>query len=107
MELSIKNEAAANQTADPINLNEVVKTTKKAEIDAFFVQNHTWLNKNLTLGKQHACNDKGTEGGDGPYSPNGLSIVNTYTEVTTGSKGVAAVVTNLMAIPITNTKLSK
>ena len=43
-------------------------------------------------------------GGDGPHLPHGLSVVNTYTEVTTGSKGVAVVVKNPMAILITITK---
>ena len=43
-------------------------------------------------------------GGDGPLLPHRLSVVNTYTKVTTGSKWVAVVVKNLTAIPITITK---
>ena len=34
-ELSVKSKAVANQMVDQIDLNEVVKTTKKEEIDAF------------------------------------------------------------------------
>ena len=45
-----------------------------------------------------------SRGGDGPYLLHGLSVVNTYTEVTTGSRQVAVVVKNLMAIPITIAK---
>ena len=44
------------------------------------------------------------KGGDEPYLPHGLSVANTYTEVTSGSKQVAVVVQNLMAILITITK---
>ena len=42
--------------------------------------------------------------GDGPHLPHGLSVVNTYTEVISGSKKVAVVVKNLMAIPVIITK---
>ena len=44
------------------------------------------------------------KGGDGPNLPDGLSVVNTYIEVTSGSMQVAGVVKNLMVIPITNIK---
>ena len=69
-----------------------------------FIQNNTWPDENPALGKQHACNDSIPEGGDGPHLPHGLSVVNTYTKVTSGSKWVAVVVINLMATPITITK---
>ena len=42
--------------------------------------------------------------GDGSHLPHGLSVVNAYAEVISGSKGVVVVVKNLMAIPITITK---
>ena len=42
--------------------------------------------------------------GDGTHLPHGLSVVNTYTKVTTRSKWVPVVVKNLMAIPITIVK---
>ena len=40
----------------------------------------------------------------GPCLPHCLSVMNTYTEVTTGSKWVAVVMKNLMATLITITK---
>ena len=92
-ELSVRSEAAAKQTVDPTDLNEAVKTT-----------NHTQANKKHALGRQHACNDADPEGGDGPHLPHGLIVMNTYTKVTAGSKWVAVVVKNLMAIPITIAK---
>ena len=56
-ELSIQKETVANQSVDPTNLNEVVKTTKKEEVDTFFIQNNTQWNKNSAPGRQHACDD--------------------------------------------------
>ena len=44
------------------------------------------------------------EDGDGPCLPHGLSIMNTYTEMTTGSKQVVVMVKNLTAAPVTITK---
>ena len=46
---------------------------------------------------------QGLGGGDVSYLLHRLSVVNTYTEVTTGSRWVAVVVQNLMVIPITTT----
>ena len=43
-------------------------------------------------------------GGDGPHLPHSLSVVNTYTKVISGSKQVAVVVKNLIAILITIAK---
>ena len=36
-----------------------------------------------------------------PHLPHGLSVMNTYTEVISGSKSVVVVVKNLTAVPIT------
>ena len=44
------------------------------------------------------------KGGDGTNVPHSLSIVNTYTKVISGSKKVAVVVKNLMAVLITIAK---
>ena len=44
------------------------------------------------------------EGGVGPCLPHDLSVMNTYTQMTTGSKGVAFVVENLTAILISVAK---
>ena len=100
-ELSIKKEATMHQTVDLADLKEVVKMTKKKEIDTFFFQNHTWLNEKHAPGKQIACNDSVHEGGDGLHLHHGLSVVTMYTEVISGSKQVAVVVKNLTAILIT------
>ena len=40
---------------------------------------------------------------DGSHMPDGLSVVNMYTKVTSGSKQVVVVVKNLMAFEITIT----
>ena len=61
--------------------------------------------QNHAPGKQHACNESVPEGDDGPHLPCSLSVVNTYTEVTSGSKWVAVVEKNLMAIPFTIAKV--
>ena len=44
------------------------------------------------------------EEGDGPCLPHSLSIMNTYTKMTTGSKWVVVVVKNLTAAPVTITR---
>ena len=38
------------------------------------------------------------KGGEGPHLPHGLSVVNTFTQVISGSKQVAVVVKNLIAV---------
>ena len=42
--------------------------------------------------------------GGGSCLPHGLSVINAYTEMTTGSKQVAVVMKNLTATPITIAK---
>ena len=44
------------------------------------------------------------KGGDGPHLPHGLSLVNTYNKVISGSKQVVVVLKNLMVMPITIAK---
>ena len=44
------------------------------------------------------------KGVDGPHLPHGLSLVNAYTKMTSGSKWVAVVMKNLMAILVTIAK---
>ena len=93
-----------NQTVCVTDLNRVAKMTKKEEIDAFLSKIiHGWT-KTMLLRKQHACNDSVTEEGDRPHLLHGLSVENMYTEVTSSSKWVAAVVKKLTAILITITK---
>ena len=50
VELSVKSEDAANQTVGPTNLNEVVNTTKKEEIDDFSSKIIHSQTKTLILG---------------------------------------------------------
>ena len=80
------------------------QNNKEGRSGCFFIQNNTWPNENPAPGKQHACNDPIPERGDGPHLPHGLSVVNTYTKVISGSKWVAVVVKNLMATLITIAK---
>ena len=98
--LSIQRETVANQTVDLTDLNEAVKITKEEEVDAFWSKIiHSWM-KTLLLGNNMHIMTQCLKGGDGPHLPHGLSVVNTYTEVISGSKQAAVVVKNLMAIPI-------
>ena len=60
--------------------------------------------KTLLLGSNMHVMTQTLRGGNGPHLPHGLSVVNMYTKVTTGSKQVAVVVKNLMAILITIAK---
>ena len=43
---------------------------------------------------------KAPEKGEEPCLPHGFCVVNTYTKMTTGSKHVAVVIKNQMAVPI-------
>ena len=89
---------------DPTNLNEAVKTTKREEIDAFSSKIIHDQMKTMLLGSNMHVMTQTLRGGNGPHLPYGLSVVNTYTKGTTGSKCVVVVVKNLMAILITITK---
>ena len=60
--LLIQRKTATNQTVDPTDMNEAVKTTKTRG-GCFFIQNITWPNENPASGKQHACNDSIPERG--------------------------------------------
>ena len=48
-ELSIKEEAAMQQTVDQTDLKEAVKTIKKGRSRCFFVQDNTWPNETMLL----------------------------------------------------------
>ena len=94
----------ANQAVDPTNLDEVVKTTKKEEVDTFLSKIIHSQMKTLLLGNNMYVMTQSLEGGEGPHLPHGLSVENIYTEVISGSKRVMVVVKNLTAIPITIAK---
>ena len=83
------------QTIDLAHLNEAVKMMKTEEIDSF---------SSKIMHVCNACNDADPEGGDGSHLPPGFSVVNAYTEVTTGSRCVAVIVKILKTIPITIVK---
>ena len=89
---------------DPTDLKEAVKTTKKEEIDVFSSKIIHGQMKTMLLGNNMHVTTQSLKGGDGPHLPHDLSVVNTYTEVISGSKWVAVVVKNLMAIPIAITE---
>ena len=93
-ELSLKNNTTASPIPDPTDLNEVVKTTKWEEIEAFsskIVHGHT---KTVLLGNNMYVMTQAPEEGKETCLPLGISVVNTYTEMTTGSKHVAIVIKN-------------
>ena len=96
-ELLVRSEMAANQTTGLTDLNEAVKMIKKEEIEAFFSKIIPVQTKTIFLGSNMHMMMQTLEEGDGPCFTPSLSIMNTYTEVTTGSKLVAAVVKNLTA----------
>ena len=99
-ELSLKNDTNASQTPGQTDLNEVVKTMKWEEIEAFsskIVHGHT---KTVLLGKNIYVMMQAPEKGKEPSLPHGPSVVNTYTEMTTGSRHVTIVIKNQTAVPI-------
>ena len=85
-ELSIKEEATTHQTVDLINLEEVVKTTKIEEMHAFSSKITHGQMKTMLLGNNMHVITQCLRGGDGPHLPHGLSVVNMYTELISGSK---------------------
>ena len=95
---------AANQTMDLTDLNEAFKMIKKEDIEVFFIQDHTCQTKTTFLGSKMHMMMQTLEGDDGPCLSYGLSVMNTYMEMTTGSKWVAVVVKNLTATPISIAK---
>ena len=102
--LSIQRKTVANQTVDPTDLNKVVKMTKKEERNAFSSKIVQGQMKTLLLGNNLVVMTQFLKGDDGPHLSHGLSVVNTYTRVISGSKQVVVVVKNLMATLITITK---
>ena len=71
---------------DPTDLNEVVKTTKREEVDTFSSKIINGQMKTLLLGNNVHVMTQSLKGSDGPHLPHGLSVVNMYTEVISGSK---------------------
>ena len=100
MELSLKNDATASPIPDLTDLNEAVKTMKQEEIGPFLskiVHGHT---KTVLLGNNLYIMRQALDKGEQPCLPHCLSVANTYTEMTTGSRCAAVMVQNQTAAPI-------
>ena len=81
-------------------MNEAVKTIKWEEIEAFsskIVHGHM---KIVLWGNSMYRVTQVPEKGEEPCLPHNLSVVNAYTEMTTGSRHVAIVIKNQTAVPI-------
>ena len=99
MGLSLKNDTTTSQTPGLTYFNEAVKTMKGKEIEAFsskIVHGHT---KIVLLGKNMYIMTQAPEKGEEPCLPHVLSVVDTCTEMTTGSRNVTVVITNQTAVP--------
>ena len=98
VELSFKNDTSARPIPDPTDLHKAVKMMKQEEIEAFsskIVHGHT---KTVLQGKNMYIMMQAPEKGGEPCLPHGLCVVNTYTGMTAGSKCVAVVIKNQMAV---------
>ena len=91
----------------PTNLNEVVKTIKIEEVVPFSLKIIHAKTKTMFLGSNMHMMMHTLEEGDRLHLPHGLSIMNTYTKMTTGSKGVVVMVKNLTAAQVTNLRESR
>ena len=76
----------ANQTVDPPKLNKTVKTTRMEEIDSFLSKFIHAQMKTMFLGSSMHVMMQTLEEEDGSCLPHGMSVMNTYTEMTTRSK---------------------
>ena len=94
VELSLKNDTTASQTPGLTDLNEAVKTMKQEEIEAFSSKIVHGCTKSVLLGNNMYIMTQAQEKGEEPCLPHGLSMVDTYTEMTTGSRHVAIVIKN-------------
>ena len=90
--LSIQREGATNQPVDLTDLDEVVKMTKREEVNTFSSKIRHGQTKPLLLGNSMCVITQSLKGGDGPHLPHSLSVVNMCTEVISGSNLVAVVV---------------
>ena len=89
---------------DLTGLIKAGKTMKKEEIDAFSSKIiHTWT-KTMFLGSKMHMMTQTLKKDDGSCLPHGLSVMNTYTEMTTRNKWVEVVVKNQTTALIIITK---
>ena len=85
-EFSVTSSVTAHQTLGLTYLNKAVKLTKREEIDAFsseVIHSHT---KTMFLSNSMYVMTQAPEKGEVPCLPHGLSMLNTYTQMTTGSR---------------------
>ena len=106
-ELSVQVETSMHQTVDLADLKDVVKMTKKEEVDAFSSKIIYGQMKIMLPGNNMHVMTQSLKGGDGPHLPHSLSVVNMYTGMISGSNHVVVVVKNLMAMLITIAKGGK
>ena len=93
-----------HQTVDLTVLKEVVKMTKKEEIDAFSSKIIHSQMKTMLLGNNMHVMTQSLKGGDRPHLPYSLSVVNTYTEVISRSKQVVVIMKNWVGVLMTIAK---
>ena len=74
---------------------------KQEEIEVFSSKIVHGCTKTVLLGNKMYVMTQGPEKVEDPILPHGLSMANTYTEMTTGSNGIAIVIKNQTAVPIT------
>ena len=96
VELSLKNNTTASQIPGLIDVNQAVKPMKLEEIEAFLskIVHGTWLGNNMYVMTQAPGRERN------PVCLMTLSMVTTYTEMTTGSMCIAAMIKNQTAMLI-------
>ena len=99
-ELSLRNDTTTSQTPDLTYLNKSVKAMKWEEIEAFLSKIVHGHRKTVLLSNNMYVITQAPEKGEEPCLPHGLSVVNTYTEMTTGSRHVTIVIKNQTAVLI-------
>ena len=76
-------------------MNEIVKMIKSEEVGLFLSKIIHAQTEIMFLGSNKHLMMQTLEDGDRPHLPPGLSVMNIYTEMTTGSKHIVVVVKNL------------
>ena len=85
-ELSVKSNVTASQTLGLTEMRKAVKMMKREEIDAFLSKVIHGQTNTMSLGNNIYVMTQAPEEEEEPCLPHGMSMVNTYTEMTTGSK---------------------
>ena len=106
-EHSLKNDITASETPGLTDLNEAAKTAKWEDIEAFSSKILHGHMKTVLLGNNMYVMTKGPEMGEEPCLSHGLSMVNTYTEMTSASRHIPVVIKNQTAVPILLARASR